>query len=124
MKRIAYILFVVIAFTACKDKTKFTVDGKFQNPGTENKVYLYGLANNNMQLLDSTVLSEKGEFKFANSAPENPAVVRAILSILISLEIEFLPKAILSNWILSLIIGFVTSTILSNLPGRIIAGSS
>lgn len=71
MKRIAYILFVVIAFTACKDKTKFTVDGKFQNPGKEKKVYLYGLANNNMQLLDSTMLSEKGEFKFASSAPES-----------------------------------------------------
>lgn len=70
MKRIAYMLLVVIGFTACKDRTKFTVDGKFQNPGTEKKVYLYGLANNNMQLLDSTTLSEKGEFKFANSAPE------------------------------------------------------
>lgn len=64
-------MLVVIGFTACKDKTKFTVDGKFQNPGTENKVYLYGLANNNMELLDSTVLSEKGEFKFASSAPES-----------------------------------------------------
>ena len=71
MKRIAYILFVVIAFTACKDKTKFTVDGKFQNSGTEKKVYLYGMSKSNMQLLDSTILSEKGEFKFTGVAPES-----------------------------------------------------
>lgn len=71
MKKIAYLLLVVIGFAACKDQTKFTVDGKFQNPGAEKKVYLYGLANNNMELLDSTVLSEKGEFKFAAVAPES-----------------------------------------------------
>ncbi len=71
MKRIAYILCVVIAFAACKDKTKFTIDGKFQNPGTESKVYLYGMSKSNMQLLDSTILSEKGEFKFTGVAPES-----------------------------------------------------
>ena len=71
MRRIAYILFVVIAFAACKDKTKFTVDGKFENIGTEKKVYLFGMSKSNMQLLDSTVLSEKGEFKFTSVAPES-----------------------------------------------------
>lgn len=71
MKKIAYILFVVIAFTACKDKTRFTVDGKFQNSGTEKKVYLFGMSKSNMQLLDSTILSEKGEFKFTGVAPES-----------------------------------------------------
>ena len=71
MRRIAYILFVVIAFAACKDKTKFTVDGKFENFGAEKKVYLYGMSKSNMQLLDSTLLSEKGEFKFTSVAPES-----------------------------------------------------
>ncbi len=71
MKRIAYILCLVIAFAACKDKTKFTVDGKFQNFGTEKKVYLFGMSKSNMQLLDSTILSEKGEFKFTGVAPES-----------------------------------------------------
>ena len=41
MKRIADILFVVIAFTACKDKTKFTVDGKFQNPVSYTHLDVY-----------------------------------------------------------------------------------
>lgn len=71
MKKLAFMLLVVIGFTACKDNTKFTVDGKFENPGAEKKVYLYGLASNNMELLDSTVLSEKGEFEFTGVAPES-----------------------------------------------------
>ncbi len=70
MRKLGYLLVLVAVLAACKDKSKFTVEGKFENPGTEKKVYLYGMASNNMQLLDSTVLSEKGEFKFTKVAPE------------------------------------------------------
>jgi peroxiredoxin len=70
MKRISYIICLLVLFTACKDKTKFTITGKIENFGTEKKVLLYGMANNSMTVLDSTVLSEKGEFKFSNTSPE------------------------------------------------------
>lgn len=62
-------LTLVVLFAACKDKTKFTIEGKFENPGLEKTVYLYGMSNNNMKVLDSTVLSDKGAFKFASVAP-------------------------------------------------------
>lgn len=69
MKKIAYLLLVVVAFAACKDKNKFTINGKIENVGAEKQVYLFGTANNNMTVLDSTILSEKGEFKFTKEAP-------------------------------------------------------
>jgi peroxiredoxin len=71
MKRLTYVLVVLMAFAACKDKSKFTIAGKFENPGAENKVYLFGLANNDMKVLDSTVLSTNGEFKFTSVSPES-----------------------------------------------------
>jgi peroxiredoxin len=71
MKRIGYIVCLLAVFlSACKDKTKFTVEGKLENFGAEKKVFLYGMKSQNMDVLDSTVLSEKGEFKFTGVAPE------------------------------------------------------
>lgn len=71
MKKITLILLVVVtALGACKDKTKFTIEGKLKNADVKNKVYLYGMASNTMVLLDSTNLSESGEFKFVNTKPE------------------------------------------------------
>lgn len=70
MKNLLSVLAIAAVFTACKDNTKFTIEGKFENPGTEKKVFLYGMANNNMELVDSTTLSEKGEFKFSRVSPE------------------------------------------------------
>lgn len=71
MKRIILILAVVVAtVTACKDKTKFTISGKLTNADVKNKVYLYGMASNSMVLLDSTNLSQDGEFKFTNTKQE------------------------------------------------------
>lgn len=69
MKKLAYLLLLAVAFAACKDKTKFTINGKIENAGNEKQVYLFGMANNNMTALDSTTLSEKGEFKFSKIAP-------------------------------------------------------
>ncbi|MES2419053.1 MAG: TlpA disulfide reductase family protein [Bacteroidota bacterium] len=70
MKKIIYILLLSSAFIACKDKTKFTIEGKFENVSDDKKVYLYGMSSAEMTVLDSTVLSDKGEFKFSNVAPE------------------------------------------------------
>jgi len=71
MKKLTIILFVAIsALTACKDKSRFTINGKLTNADVKNKVYLYGMASNSMVLLDSTNLSAKGEFKFTNTKPE------------------------------------------------------
>jgi len=66
MKRLSYLLLICLAFAACKDKSKFTIDGKIQNAATKSKVYLFSLVKNNAVAIDSTVLSEKGEFKFAH----------------------------------------------------------
>eukprot|EP00388_Colpodella_angusta_P008439 GDKJ01023082.1.p2 GENE.GDKJ01023082.1~~GDKJ01023082.1.p2 ORF type:complete len:369 (+),score=27.06 GDKJ01023082.1:2108-3214(+) len=70
MKKLSYLILLVVGLAACKDKTKFTVNGKFENAGTDRKVYLYGMSSTTMAVLDSTTLSEKGEFKFTRVAPE------------------------------------------------------
>lgn len=66
MKYLSYVLCLVVLFTAsCKDKTKFILNGKVENFGADNKVYLYGMSSTTMSVIDSTVLSDKGEFKFS-----------------------------------------------------------
>lgn len=65
MKYRGYLLVALsLFFASCKDNTKFSVDGKFENFGSESKVYLYGMKGNDMTVIDSTVLNDKGEFKF------------------------------------------------------------
>ncbi|WP_254070872.1 AhpC/TSA family protein [Pedobacter sp. L105] len=71
MKKIVMLLVVVsIAFAACSDKTKFVISGKFENATPKSQVYLYSIDNANQTVIDSTVLSDKGEFKFTNSTPD------------------------------------------------------
>ncbi|WP_293299493.1 TlpA disulfide reductase family protein [Pedobacter sp. UBA4863] len=72
MKKLSVVLLLatISIFTACRDKTRFTINGKLTNAEAKNKVYLYGMANNSMVLLDSTNLSANGEFKFTNTKPE------------------------------------------------------
>ncbi|WP_276090210.1 TlpA disulfide reductase family protein [Pedobacter sp. JY14-1] len=70
MRKIAYLLVIIVfAFTSCKDKSKFVISGAFKNATPKSKVYLYGLDANRVEPLDSTVFSEKGEFKFTHSTP-------------------------------------------------------
>ncbi|MGQ7855875.1 redoxin domain-containing protein [Pedobacter sp. WC2501] len=69
LKQLSLIMLIAIAFTACKPKDSFTIDGTFQNLGKEKKVFLYGMQNSNMVAIDSTNLSEKGEFKFIRKTP-------------------------------------------------------
>jgi len=70
MKNISLLLFICIAFVACKDKSKFEISGKFVNATPKSKVYLYSINRANEVALDSTVLSDKGEFKFTNSTED------------------------------------------------------
>lgn len=71
MKKVVLMLAVIaIAFTACKDKTKFEISGKFENATPKSQVYLYAVDNVNEKAIDSTVLSDKGEFKFTNNTAD------------------------------------------------------
>lgn len=70
MKNTVLALAIALALAGCKDKSKFIIEGKFEHAGEDRKVYLFGMGNSNMQVLDSTVLSESGEFKFTKDAPE------------------------------------------------------
>jgi peroxiredoxin len=69
MKKLIYILLACLTLAACKNKSEFVIKGKFDNPGTDNKVYLFNLDRQNTVPLDSTVMSDKGEFKFVHSTP-------------------------------------------------------
>ncbi len=69
MKRLGYIACLLVVFmAACKDKTKFTIEGKVENFGATTKVYLYGMDSNTMSVIDSTIISTTGEFKFSRAA--------------------------------------------------------
>jgi peroxiredoxin len=69
MKKLSCLLFIGLAFAACKDKSEFMVTGKISNAAPQSKVYLFSLDKNNAVAVDSTILSEKGEFKFSHATP-------------------------------------------------------
>jgi len=69
VKRLGLIMMAAIAFVSCKDKSKFVINGEFQHATPQSKVYLYSIEKTNALPLDSTVLSEKGEFKFSHATP-------------------------------------------------------
>jgi peroxiredoxin len=68
MKKLSYLLVFCLAFVACKNDSKFTIDGKILNAAPKSKVYLFSLVKNNALAIDSTVMSDKGEFKFSNTS--------------------------------------------------------
>lgn len=70
LSKLTFLLLATVAFSACKDKSKFEIGGKFEHAKPQSKVYLYGLDKNVEVALDSTVLSDKGDFKFSNSTPD------------------------------------------------------
>jgi peroxiredoxin len=70
MKKLGYLMCLLVVLASCKDKTKFTIEGKLQNYGAASKVLFYGIVGADMQVLDSTVLSENGAFKFEHAAAE------------------------------------------------------
>jgi peroxiredoxin len=70
IKNIVYLLLVSIVLVACKDSNNFVINGKFEHATPQSKVYLYALDKANPIPVDSTVLSEKGEFKFSHPSAE------------------------------------------------------
>lgn len=69
-KSLSFILFVSLLGMACKDESKFEISGKFTNAQPKTKVYLFGVDKNSETPVDSTVLSDKGEFRFTRSTPD------------------------------------------------------
>jgi len=70
INKVLLLLLVCTAFFACKDKDKFEISGKFENAAPQSKVYLFGIDRTNEVALDSTVLSDKGEYKFVSTTPD------------------------------------------------------
>ena len=67
MKRILLILLGITAlFSACKNKTAFTIDGKLENAHNIKKLLIY----KGDVVVDSAVLSDKGEFRFQIPSPD------------------------------------------------------
>ncbi len=66
MKKLFVLICCGIIFVSCNNGDKFVIEGKFENTSPENKVYLYELDKANPVAVDSTVMSEKGEFKFTH----------------------------------------------------------
>ena len=57
---------LLIAVSACKNNDEVILKGKFENAAGLQKVALY----KGDQLVDSVILNENGEFKFAFISPE------------------------------------------------------
>ena len=70
LQKMMLLLMISMAFVACSDKSKFEIGGKFEHATPQSKVYLFGINKNQETAIDSTVLSDKGEFKFSNSTPD------------------------------------------------------
>jgi len=67
MRRLAgFVMLIMVVLSACKNKSEFTIDGKFENFSNLRKVVLYKGAVE----IDSAILDAKGEFKFTVISPE------------------------------------------------------
>jgi peroxiredoxin len=64
-KKIYVVLLALLAFASCKNSKQFSISGKIEHPGNIKKVLLYETD----QLVDSSFLNEKNEFKFIHSTP-------------------------------------------------------
>ena len=61
MKRILFLLTLVLVFSGCKDKGKFTINGVIKD-SKEKYIYLDRLDLNTPVLIDSAKISRKGSF--------------------------------------------------------------
>lgn len=57
-------LFLAVLLTACQQRDQFTINGEVANAGALKKVYLLAADSSSIQLVDSTNLSENGQFQF------------------------------------------------------------
>jgi len=60
---------LALVVASCKDKNAFLVSGTLENPGAIKKVYLLEADSTKISVVDSTNLSEDGQFKFKHQAP-------------------------------------------------------
>jgi len=63
------IVLLTIMLFACKDKNSFTLSGTITNPGKVNSVYLLEVDSTQINVVDSTKLSEDGKFELKRSGP-------------------------------------------------------
>ena len=63
MKKLAIFLLLCVG---CRQKPHFTISGRFENAAQKTKVCLFSLERAQSTIIDSTVLSEGGEFKFSH----------------------------------------------------------
>jgi peroxiredoxin len=66
---ICSIALLALAVSSCKDKNAFKISGTLEHPGKIKKVYLLEADSTHINVVDSTNLSENGEFEFHRSAP-------------------------------------------------------
>ena len=69
MKRVFFLLALVIIFSACKDKGKFTVNGVIKGE-TKKHIYLNRLDLDTPILIDSAKISKSGRFSFRVKASD------------------------------------------------------
>ena len=69
MKRIFFLLLLVLLAVACKDKNSFTVNGVIKGK-TEKYIYINRVDVNTPVLIDSAKISKKGTFRFSVKASD------------------------------------------------------
>ncbi len=62
---------IAVLMTSCQSEKTFEVKGQFLS-GADQTLYLEHRALGGIELIDSVVLKEKGDFKFKTSVPQNP----------------------------------------------------
>ena len=68
MKKLTWLFLICsVVVAACRSNDNFTIEGQFENAAPQGKIYLFAMVNNKSVPVDSTVLSDKGEFKFTRS---------------------------------------------------------
>ncbi len=78
MRKISLFVLLLVVFASCKDKTKFVLNGNIANAEKGSMVYLYGFQNADVVPIDSTFLSDNGDFIFERDA-KDPELFRLIL---------------------------------------------
>ncbi len=69
MKRILFLLTLIIIFSSCQEKSKFSVTGVIKGD-TKKQIYLNRLEVDNLVFIDSAKINSKGEFKFRVKASD------------------------------------------------------
>ena len=60
---------LALLMASCKDKNAFIISGTLEHPGNIKKVYLLEADSTHINVVDSTNLSEDGNFKFKHQTP-------------------------------------------------------